>query len=129
MNDWYTSIQDYIIDWVADAGGAGPFDIAGLIDGSGSKLVGVIRQVETSPGTKGDKSTNLPSATYDVSILDELGAVIPVGTLTGRSITVAEAVLPAAGVIVPVASAATVTISSAAGSTKQGRVIVTVSGV
>ena len=122
------------VDWVSATGGTVSLGIAAALAAANlaasgknpasiqpSKIRGDLRMIETIPGASGDKTTLLPTS-YGLSLLDAYGLNVAaqVGTLTGRSASIAEAVL--ATKEVPVDSELTFTIASA-GDGKAGRAI------
>jgi len=85
-----------------------------------SKLQGYIKGIETAPGEEGDLATDLPTALYDVTLLDAHSYDVAGASLANRSGTVAEEVIPSSPI--PLDSELTLTIA-AAGDAKQGRLI------
>jgi hypothetical protein len=85
-----------------------------------TKILGVLKSVETIPGALGVPATNPPTDQYDVTLVDNYGFDVAGGNLANRSNTVAEKVYPTSEIIVD--SELTLTIA-AAGSGLKGRII------
>lgn len=116
------SMREITIDWTSDSNGDVKDADGKIADAlSKSKIEGYIVAVETIPGENGDRTADLPTDLYDVTILDKYGFDIMAGNLANRSGTVAERVDADQTLIVN--SELTLTISSA-GDTKQGRIII-----
>jgi len=98
--------------WISD--GSGDFTVA-LDDYKGYEIVAV----QTVPGENGDRSTDCPSANYNVTLIDDYGFDWFYGEGLGRSDSVAEAFCRSGRI--PFPDVATLTIADA-GSAKQGLV-------
>lgn len=120
-----------VIDWLGTAGGAASGDLCALYSAAQLakhgyaipqpiKIRGNLVKVETIPGEDGDLATDLPTAAYDLTLLDSYGNDIVSGYGKDRSGTVAEQFVPVQPV--PVFDEITLTIANAGAST-QGRVI------
>ena len=107
----------HILDWTCDGSGDVDQSITDLIGVRDGKVVAL----ETSPGQNGDRSTDLPTASYDIEIQDEYACDVAAGVLADRSGTVAERVNPT--VPIPIWSPLTLIISAAGISTK-GRLLI-----
>lgn len=90
-----------------------------------SKLSGYIVGIETIPGENGDKTTDCPTALYDITLDDSYGYDLAGGSLANRSASVGEKVVSSQPI--PIDSEITVSIS-AAGNSKKGRIIIYVKG-
>lgn len=114
--------KKYVIDWTATAGGAfsATFSELGL-----GKLFGHIHFIETSPGEDGDLTTNLPTASYDLTLKDEYACDVAAGNLADRSGTAAERYVPT--VAIPVDDSFTLA-GANCGNATQGRVVLSVVG-
>jgi hypothetical protein len=86
-----------------------------------TKIRGILRQAQTSPGLLGVPATEPPTAAYDITILDALGLDVMAGKLADRSATASEIV---ASGDVYIDSELTLTIASA-GNETHGRIILT----
>lgn len=109
----------YIIDWLCNASGAAVATFAEL--GLG-EVSGRLLSFETIPGLNGDKSTDCPTALYDLTITDEYGFDIAEGTLANRSASLAERANPVTEAWY-CQEDLTVTIANA-GNAKRGRIVV-----
>jgi hypothetical protein len=120
-----------IVDWLGTVGGAASGDLCALYAASQlatyqyatpqpSKFRGKLIKVETIPGEDGDLATDLPTAAYDLTLLDSYGNDIAGGYMKDRSGTLAEQWIPEQSIAVD--DDITFTIA-AAGSETQGRVI------
>jgi hypothetical protein len=120
-----------VADWTATAGGAvsvalcSTFAAAQLstykyASPQPSKFRGKLVKAETAPGASGDLATTLPTAAYDITLLDAYSQDIASGYLEDRSGTVAEQWVPIQPVSVD--DDITLTIANAGASTK-GRII------
>jgi hypothetical protein len=120
-----------VIDWLSTAGGAASGSLCSLFAAAElakgipgaiqpSKFQGKLIKVETIPGLLGDLATTLPTAAYDLTLLDSYSNDIAGGYCKDRSGTVAEQWVPAQPVEVD--SDLTLTIANA-GATTTGRVI------
>lgn len=85
------------------------------------KLQGFVRSIESIPGASGDKSTNVPTTLYDITLLDSFGHDMSAGVLADRSASVAEKEIPVDPLYID--DEITLTIA-AAGNSKQGRLII-----
>lgn len=84
--------QVITIDWKSDASGDG---LANLDTELGvGKLTGEVAFFETAPGENGDLTTDLPTASYDLFLVDAHGFDWANGEIDDRSGTVAEKVVP-----------------------------------
>ena len=120
-----------ILDWVSTAGGAVSAAIAStyttqlaLLSANPiacTKIQGAFRSIQTIPGTKGDLATNLPTASYSLTLLDKYSYDILNGSCAALSGTASEKQVAGGGKVI-IDSELTLTIASA-GDTKQGRVI------
>ncbi len=119
------------LDWVSANAGTVSLGIAstfaaavaakgGLGGPLPSKIRGKILAIETAPGLNGDLTTALPTANYDITILDSYSLDVLDGVGANRSGTAAEAVYP--NDPIPVDSELTLTIANA-GDTKKGRIV------
>ena len=115
----------YTIDWKCDASGnvSAYFDT----DLSLSNITGKIEFVETAPGEDGDLTTDLPTASYDITLLDDSGYDWLGGTLANRSGSVAEKVVPSSTLVL-VQQRLKVVVANA-GNAKRGRIVIGVSGL
>ena len=120
------------LDWVSAAAGTVSLDIAstlaaavaakgGLGGPQPTKIRGNIIGIETAPGLNGDLANALPTANYDITLLDPYSLDVCDGVLANRSGTAAEAVYP--NDPIPVDSELTLMIADA-GDTKKGRIII-----
>jgi hypothetical protein len=115
-------------DWVSHTDGAVALGIASTYAAQKpygdtilpTKILGVLKSVETIPGALGVPATNPPTDQYDVTLVDNYGFDVAGGNLANRSNTVAEKVYPTSEIIVD--SDLTLTIA-AAGSGLKGRII------
>lgn len=130
MDGFYDQAR-VILDWVSAATGTVSLGIAstyatavaargGLGGPLPSKVRGKIVGFETAPGLNGDLTTALPTANYDITLLDGYSRDVLDGVGANRSGTAAEAVYP--NDPIPVDSELTLTIANA-GDTKKGRII------
>lgn len=119
------SCKRYTIDWKCDASGnvSAYFDT----DLSLSNITGKIEFVETAPGEDGDLTTDLPTASYDITLLDDSGYDWLGGTLANRSGSVAEKVVPSSTLVL-VQQRLKVVVANA-GNAKRGRIVIGVSGL
>lgn len=115
-------------DWVASGGGAANGALATIWTAAKqswqptlTKIRGFVRKIETAPGLNGDLATALPTASYDITLVDAYGADIADGGLANRSGTVGEIKVPDQPIYVD--SELTLNVS-AAGDTKKGRIII-----
>ena len=125
-----TASYNVVCDWKSHTDGTVSLDIAStfaaaqLASNVGAVQPTLIRgqlvSVETIPGLKGDLATTLPTAAYDVTLLDNYGADVAATHLTDRSGTAAE--IYVFDVPVKISSELTLTIA-AAGDSKTGRLI------
>jgi hypothetical protein len=124
-------INKIIIDWLSTAGGAASGAICSLFSAAQlakfgystpqpSKIQGKLIKIETIPGLNGDLTTTLPTAAYDLTLLDSYGNDIASGYAKDRSGTVVEQFIPVQPVVVD--DEITLTIADA-GATTTGRVI------
>ena len=128
------SDQKVVLDWVSENGG----DDAGKVSAGimstykaafsasaylplKDEISGYIVGIETIPGLNGDKTTDCPTALYDITLDDSYGYALAGGSLANRSASVAEKVVPSQPI--PIDSEITVSIS-AAGNSKKGRIII-----
>ena len=120
-----------VIDWTATAGGAVSVGLCstfaaaqlstyGYASPQPSKFRGKMVKVETAPGASGDLATTLPTAAYDITLLDSYSQDIAAGYVTERSGLVAEEWVPVQPIAVD--DEITFTIAAAGASTK-GRTI------
>ena len=126
-----TSPLRLIFDWVSAADGtvslavASTFTTAEALKFASppapSKVRGLLKSVETIPGLNGDLTTTLPTALYQLTIIDTYGFDVLQGAGLGRSGTLAERLInPATEIIVD--SELTLTITGA-GDGLTGRII------
>jgi len=120
-----------VIDWLSTVGGAASGALMSLYSAAAlakfgystpqpSKITGKLVKVETIPGLNGDLATTLPTAAYDLTLLDSYGQDIAAGYVKDRSGTVAEEYIP----VQPIALDDDITLTIAnAGATTTGRVI------
>lgn len=90
-----------------------------------AKLQGFIRSLETIPGASGDLTTTLPTAAYDVTLLDSYAQDVSAAVLADRSGTVAEREIPTSPLYID--DEITLTIANA-GNSKTGRLILELVG-
>lgn len=114
----------YTIDWKSDASG----DASAYLDTdlSLSLLTGEVLFFETAPGENGDLATDLPTASYDITLLDIHGYDWAGGALANRSGTVAEVVVPAS--TLNLVQQRLKLVVDNAGVTKRGRLIIGTKG-
>lgn len=121
-----------ICDWISGATGVVSQSIAtavqvaflashGYAQPQASKIRSELVKVETIPGLNGNLTDNLPTALYDLTLLDAYGADVVDGALADRSGTAADIPL-IPGTPIKVDSNLTVTIAAAGAGTK-GRII------
>lgn len=110
----------YVIDWKCDASG----NVSAYLDTdlSLSLLTGEIAFVETAPGEGGDLTTDLPTNSYDITLVDDSGYDWLGGTLENRSVTVAEKVVPSSTLVV-IQQRIKLVVANA-GDAKRGRLII-----
>jgi len=119
VNTPLNGCKAYVLDWKAHTDQTvnnSITDLTGL-------LAGRVVAFETIPGLNGDLTTTLPTAGYDITIVDEYGTDVAAGALADRSGTAGERVNPA--VPIPIWGALTLKIA-AAGDSKTGRLIIVV---
>lgn len=131
MSNPYADMADpnkVTLDWTSD-GSTGTVSIAicdtyataqGEMTVYPSKLQGFLRSIETIPGLLGDKTTDVPTTLYDITLLDPYSYDISGNVLADRSASVAEMVIPTEPLYID--SEITLTISGA-GNDKHGRII------
>lgn len=121
---------EIILDWVSAAGGTVSQAIATVYsaaqDAVGqrvkpTKIRGNILSIETIPGLLGDLTTDLPTAAYDITLLNVYSIDVVAGALANRSGTAGEKLVCSSPI--PIDSEITLTIA-AAGDTKKGRIII-----
>jgi len=114
------------LDWVSAADGSVALNILekARISNSAlpSKINGKLKKIETVPGLLGDKATDCPTTLYDITLTDSYGLDVATGSLADRSAAVAEAIYPAADVIIN--DDLKLNISNA-GDSRKGRIILT----
>ena len=110
----------YVIDWKCDASG----NVSAYLDTdlSLSLLTGEVAFVETAPGEDGDLTTDLPTASYEITLLDDSGYDWLGGSLANRSGTVAEKVVPSSTLVV-IQQRVKLVVANA-GNAKSGRLII-----
>ena len=119
VNTPLNGCKAYVLDWKAHTDQTvnnSITDLTGL-------LAGRVVAFETIPGLNGDLTTTLPTAAYDITIVDEYGTDVAAGALADRSGTAGERVNPS--VAIPIWGALTLKIA-AAGDSKTGRLIIVV---
>lgn len=118
-----------ILDWTSASDGSVSLAIASTYAGTKpfgdfgalpSKIKGYLRSFETIPGTSGDRSTALPTASYDITLLDAYNLDVLASNGANRSGTVAERTYSTGEV--EINSDLTLTIANA-GDSKKGRMI------
>ncbi len=107
------------LDWKSDASGDGLIDLSTEL--SLGLVTGLLAWIETAPGEDGDLTTDLPTASYDLYLLDIHGYDWLKGALVDRSGTVAELVEPSDAPIL--LNQRLILKVDNAGSAKRGRVI------
>jgi hypothetical protein len=118
IGDWVSHTDGTVSLGIASTyAAAKPFGDFGPLP---SKILGVLKSVETIPGALGVPATNPPTDQYDITLLDNYSFDVAGGNLANRSNTVAEKVYPTAEIIVD--SDLTLTIAHA-GSGLKGRII------
>ena len=123
-----------ILDWLATDGGAVSLRVCSTLSTANlslaggnmaaiqpSKIRGILEKIETVPGLLGDLTTTLPTALYDITLLDAYGNDVADTTLMNRSGTVAEVVLYSHKYIMD--TDLTLTIANA-GNATTGRIII-----
>jgi len=108
-------------DWISGTGGD-----EGVVSevGVSPKLSGYVTAIQVSPGLNGDRTTETPTASYDIVINDQYGEDVAEGELTDCSASVAKTIY--GNPKVKIKSMLTIGIINA-GDTKKGRVIVHIS--
>ena len=119
-----------ILDWSSAAAGTVSLDIcstfatAQAVYSGGrvapKKMKGYLRSIETAPGLSGNLTDNLPTANYDITLLDSYSYDVAGGNLNDRSGTAAESVVPSSPIFID--DEITLTIANAGDGTK-GRII------
>lgn len=110
----------YTIDWKSDASG----NVLAYLnaDLALGLLFGTIEYVLTAPGENGDLTTDLPTASYDITLVDAHAYDWAGGNLANRSGTAAEKYTPTAP---PVILAVDLRVKvENAGNAKRGRIII-----
>ena len=123
------------LDWTSDSSGnvskaiAATYAAAQLSAAGGNisvvqpiKIRGELAMIEVIPGVNGDLTTNLPTASYSITLLDKYGYDIAAGFLSSNSHSVATQQIPQ-NKFPQVDSELTLTIANA-GSGAQGRIII-----
>ena len=122
----YGWIWRIICDWTADTSGIIQQNIATKLCANGqldtNVLSGRLFQVMTIPGYLGDRVTNLPAQVATVTLLDDYGIDIAVGSLASRSATIAQQIYAAPSVFFN--TEVQLNIASVGAATAQGRVII-----
>jgi hypothetical protein len=120
-----------VANWTATAGAvvsvalctafaAAQLSTYGFASPQPSKFRGKLVKVETIPGANGDLTTTLPTAGYDITLLDSYSQDVAGGNLADRSGTLAEAWVPTD----PIAVDDDITLTLAnTGASKTGRII------
>ncbi len=112
-------VKAYVLDWYSHTDGTIDNSITDLTGLLGGRVIAW----ETVPGYLGDLSTDLPSASYDLTVDDEYGADVSAGTIDDRSGSAGQRVNPA--VPIPIWGALTL-VGANCGNTKAGRLIIVV---
>jgi hypothetical protein len=115
LNSRGANISECAVNWTSNASGA--------VSATITTPAGKVLKIETIPGTAGDRTTNLPTNLYDITLTDPYSLDIAAAGLADRSGTVAQNIVPSTPY--PISGNLTANITNA-GDSKQGRIIVTV---
>lgn len=123
MLDWKTGASDGAVSLAVCT----TFITAQAAKGPGyaqpKKIKGYLRFIETIPGLNGNLTTTLPTALYDITLLDAYSYDVAAGSLNDRSGTAAERVVPSAPIFLDTDLTLTI---AAAGNSTTGRIIMEV---
>lgn len=109
----------YTIDWKSDASGNVLVNLDTEL--SLGLITGTLEFALTAPGENGDLTTDLPTANYDITLIDAHSYDWAGGNLANRSGTVAEKYTPTAPPVL--CEQALIVSIAAAGNAKRGRLV------